>query len=270
MNDFKELEMENNDSINSLENGSKENKLLTPKKKVHKKIIIPKSSKELFIDSTNFYSKNLPNFDYLTEITENNLDDNKNDESNKNNLITNEEETEDKNYPSDEFSQYLFEEINKVRENPRKYLDLIQGSESNIETDKNNRLIYKSKVKVALNKGRKAFEEAKLILSNTRPMEKLKYDYNITIKPPNKEEEIKSNNYLKNQIYKKSDRGITIKSYWREIIHDPETCFILMIVDDNGKKSGLKRNNILNPRYKYIGLSSKRINKSFACYITLR
>ena len=181
-----------------------------------------------------------------------------------------EENIIDRTVPSDEFSKYIFNHINLLREDPRSFISLIQGSESNIQRDKKNRLIYKTKLKVALDKGVKAFEEAKLILSNTKPMEKLKYDYNMKLKLPKNELNIKGNHHLKNQILIKSDKGINIKSYWKEIIYDPETCFILMIVDDNGKKAGYKRRSILNPEYKYIGISSKMINNNFICYITLR
>ena len=181
-----------------------------------------------------------------------------------------EENIIDKSVPSDEFSKYIFTQINLLRENPSSYINLIQGSESNIQRDKKNRLIYKTKLKVALDKGIKAFEEAKLILSNTKPMPKLNFDYDMKLKLPKNEINIKSNNYLKNQVLIKGDKGISIKAYWKEIIYDPETCFVLMIVDDNGKKAGFKRRNLLNPEYKYIGISSKNINNNFICYITLR
>ena len=181
-----------------------------------------------------------------------------------------EENIIDKSVPSDEFSKYIFTQINLLRENPSSFINLIQGSESNIQRDKKNRLIYKTKLKVALDKGIKSFEEAKLILSNTKPMPKLNFDYDMKLKLPKNEINIKSNNYLKNQVLIKGDKGISIKAYWKEIIYDPETCFVLMIVDDNGKKAGFKRRNLLNPEYKYIGISSKNINNNFICYITLR
>ena len=101
-------------------------------------------------------------------------------------------------------------------------------------------------------------------------MQKLKYDYNMKLKLPKKEINIKSSEYLKQQIYKIYSKGINIKSYWKEIIYEPETCFVLMIVDDTGKKAGFKRRNLLNPDYKYIAINSKMINKKFVCYIALR
>ena len=180
-----------------------------------------------------------------------------------------EENIIDKTQPQDSFSRYIFSQINLLRENPSSFIELIQNSESNIKNE-GNRLIYKTKLKVLLNKGIKAFEEAKLILSNTKPMEKLIYDYNMKLKLPKKEINIKSNEYLKQQIYKKYSKGINIKSYWKEIIYEPETCFVLMIVDDTGKKAGFKRRNLLNPDYKYIAINSKMINNKFVCYIALR
>ena len=106
-----------------------------------------------------------------------------------------EENIIDKSVPSDEFSKYIFTQINLLRENPSSFINLIQGSESNIQRDKKNRLIYKAKLKVALDKGIKAFEEAKLILSNTKPMPKLNFDYDMKLKLPKNEINIKSNNY---------------------------------------------------------------------------
>ena len=65
------------------------------------------------------------------------------------------------------------------------------------------------------------------------------------------------------------NEGINIKSYWRDIIKDPEISFLLMIVDDHGSRRGRKRKDILNPKMKYIGISSTEINGNFVCYLTL-
>ena len=164
----------------------------------------------------------------------------------------------------------ILDKINNLREKPYSFIDLIHNSEVNIQRDRYQRLIYKSKVKVALNLGLEAFEEAKLFLNNIKPMEKLIYDHKMSITVPKNEKDIKDKNYLKNQIIKKRKSGIDIKSYWKEIINDPETCFLLMIVDDNWKRPGSKRRYILNPEFKYIGISSYKTRNSFACYITLK
>lgn len=266
---LEELEIEKDNNYQQLENNFLENKGYRNdiKTNFHKSSTLNPSSKA-------FYRKDKATFDYLSTITENNETINKEENNIGINIIEEDKEEDeeniDKTKPTDEFSQILLGFINKLRENPHSCINLIQNSESNIQIDKHHRLIYKSRAKVALNKGLKSFEEAKLILSNTKPMEKLKYDYNLRIKMPKEEKDLKNKNYLKNEVFIKNDNGMDIKSYWREIIWDPETCFILMIVDDNGKHSGAKRRDILNPNYKYIGLNSKMINKSFACYITLK
>ena len=65
------------------------------------------------------------------------------------------------------------------------------------------------------------------------------------------------------------NEGIKIKSFWRDIIKDPEISFLMMIVDDIGEKSGMRRKDLLDTNMKYIGISSVEINESFVCYITL-
>ena len=65
------------------------------------------------------------------------------------------------------------------------------------------------------------------------------------------------------------NNGISVKSYWRDIIKDPEISFLMMMVDDNGIKSGMGREDLMDPKMKYIGISSIEINGSFVCYITL-
>ena len=67
--------------------------------------------------------------------------------------------------------------------------------------------------------------------------------------------EITCKEYLDNKVKDKINNGIAIKSFWKDIVKDEKTCFILTIVYDSMKK--------------YIGISSVKIGKNFACYITL-
>ncbi len=170
--------------------------------------------------------------------------------------------------PEDNFSKYIFEQINKIRRNPKEFISKIEESKNNITTDKNGRLIYRSKVKVALNKGLPVFDDAILFLEKTEPMDELKFSLKISIPAPQNEDDIKNKNYLKEKIEEINQNDKIVQAYWRDIINDEETNFILMIVDDNGPKSN-KRKNIFNPKFKYIGIRSVKIGKSFACYITL-
>ena len=170
--------------------------------------------------------------------------------------------------PNDEFSKYLFSLINSLRVNPPSYIDTIIRAKNNIE-NKHGSKIYKSSVKVALNSGEKAFDDAVQILKETEPMNKLIYNPDLTIDIPTTENDIKSKAYLQSQIKKKISEHIAIKSFWKDIVKDPDTCFILTIVDDSGRNTGNKRNDILDRNNKYIGISSVMIGKSFACYIVL-
>ena len=100
-------------------------------------------------------------------------------------------------------------------------------------------------------------------------MNKLKFSPELVIEPPISEEQIKDRGYMIEKINEKVKMGIPIKSFWRDIIKDRNTCLILMIVDDTGANSGKKRNDILDPSMQYIGIISRMIGKSFASYVTL-
>jgi hypothetical protein len=169
--------------------------------------------------------------------------------------------------PEDNFSLYIFEHINLLRQNPKSFINLIEDSKKKITYDKKKRLVYKSNVKVALSKGEPAFDDAISVLKNTVPMNKLIYNPNMNIPLPISEEEIKDKNYLKNNVKLLLSNNVKIRTYWRDIINDPETSFILMIVDDSGNKAGNKRKDLLNPDMKYIGICSTMIGKNFVCYL---
>lgn len=174
-----------------------------------------------------------------------------------------------KEKPKDDFSRYVFSLINSLRQNPESYIDTFLKAKNNITIDKSGIKIYKSSVKVAINTGEKAFDLAIEVLRHTEPMPKLIYNPNLTIDIPTNENDIKSKAYLPAQIRKKIDSGIEIKSFWKDVVKDADTCFILTIVDDSGSSSGNKRNDILDKNNKYIGISSAKIGKSFACYFVI-
>ena len=170
--------------------------------------------------------------------------------------------------PHDVFSYYIFKRFNSIRRNPQKYVKIINESKSKITYDKHGRLIFKSNVKVALISGEKAFDDAIEFLKLTQPMEKLIYNPKMNINIPKDENDIKDKIYLKNEVEKKKKDKINIKIYWKDYISDAETCFILSIVDDSKLRIGSKREDILNPKIKFIGISSGRIGKSFVSYFT--
>ena len=170
--------------------------------------------------------------------------------------------------PSDDFSKYIFEHINKIRTDPQSFIKNIEEAKAYIVRNQNNKLIYKKNVKVSLSQGLLAFEEAISILKFSKPMDKLIFGPKLTVKLPTTEEDILDKKYFKNEIKKMLQKGVPIQAYWRDIIKNPETSFLMMIVDDTGLKAGLKRKDILDPNMKYIGICSTTIGKHFVCFMT--
>ena len=171
--------------------------------------------------------------------------------------------------PIDNFSRYIFENINNIRENPQSFIPIIEKAKSHIMNDKTGTCIYKSSVKVALSRGEPAFDEAIDYLRNLEPMNKLIFSSDLVIIPPNDENALKDKKYMFETINEKVQLGIPIRSFWRDLIKDSETCLLLMIVDDTGANSGKKRNDLLDPSMQGIGIASRTMGKTFASYVVL-
>ena len=171
--------------------------------------------------------------------------------------------------PLDNYSRYLLEQINRIRLDPQSFIGVIEDAKANIIKDKFGRIVYNGKIKIALAQGESSFKEAIDYLKKVDSMEPLKYASQLTVIPPQNEYEIEDKDDLSRKVIDMINAGINVKSYWRDVIKDPQISFLLMIVDDNGVKSGMKRKDILNPNMKFIGISSAEINRNFACYITL-
>jgi len=171
--------------------------------------------------------------------------------------------------PVDNFSRYIFDKINNIRENPQSFIPIIERAKCHIMNDKTGTCIYKSTVKVALSRGEPAFDEAIDYLRNLQPMNKLIFCSDLVIIPPNDENALKDKKYMCEKINEKIQLGFRIRSFWRDIIKDSETCLLLMIVDDTGANSGKKRNDILDPSMQGIGIASRTMGKTFASYVVL-
>ena len=185
--------------------------------------------------------------------------------------IYSEKLNEDRNIKYSEYSEKMLSLINKIREDPVSYADVIEDSIQNIieEQDKDDetktRIIYKKKVKVALNRGESAFHEAADELRNMNSLPPLELKSDICVPLPEDEDEIKDSSYLREQV--KILRATTnIDVFFKDLIKIPEVSALLMIVDDSGKNPGKKRQAVLNKDFKYIGISSKFIGKTFIAY----
>jgi len=178
---------------------------------------------------------------------------------------------EEKNAKYAEYPDKMIEIINKIRENPNAYADFIEDSIKYIieipdkEEETKTKLIFKKKVKVALNRGEVAFHEAAEILRNMEPLPPLEFNGNICIPLPQNEEELKDPNYLKDQV-KTLKENNNIDLYFKDLVKLPDVSALLMVVDDNAKNTGRKRNAILNKDFKYIGINSHFVGKTFLAY----
>ena len=190
-------------------------------------------------------------------------------EEGKNQNQNNKYNINESNSPMDNYSKYLLEQINKLRIDPQSFIGVIEDAKANIVNSRFGGYTYNGKIKIALSEGEPAFDEAIEFLKTTESMEILEYSPSLTVKLPQNESEISDNNDLKIKVEEMVDNGINVKSYWRDVIRDPEISFLLMIVDDTGLRRGMKRKDILDPKMKYIGISSIEINGNFVCYITL-
>jgi len=178
-----------------------------------------------------------------------------------------------------EYNNRVFNLINKIRLDPSGYskiileniknivyeTHLIQNDETGEEED-TRICIFKKKVKVTLNKGESSFQEAAKNLESISPMNKFMFKDKIVLPLPNNEEELLDHKLIKknaNEFMKKNK----INYYFHSYIKNPEVAVLMMIVNDTTNLNSQKRNYLLNPELKYIGINSKFIGKNFiACF----
>ena len=183
----------------------------------------------------------------------------------------NEKLAEEKNAKYNNYPERMLEIINSIREDPVAYAEVIENSIKNIieerdkEDENKSKLIYKKKVKVALTRGEEAFREAAEILRNMEPLPPLELNENICVPLPETEEEIKDPTFLKEQV-KILRENTNIDLFFKDLIKVPEVSALLMIVDDSVKNPGRKRLALLNRDFKYVGINSHFIGKTFVAY----
>ena len=159
------------------------------------------------------------------------------------------------------FNYRALDLINKIRRDPPSYAPTILENMKYI-VNENNKLIFKKKVKVLLNKGEEAFKSAAETLKQMKPMEDLIKKNEISIPLPLTEDEINDNTLLVNQV-NNLRQNYNINVYFKNLIKNPEIAVLLLIVDDSKNKPGAKRNALLNPKFRKIGINSKFIGTTF-------
>ena len=157
-----------------------------------------------------------------------------------NNEIDINENNQDKNLKYSDYPQKMLDLINQIRANPSSYADVIEDSiqniteEQDLKDESKIRIIYKKKVKVALNRGEIAFKKAAEELRGMEPLPPLILKNDICVPLPEEEAEIKDTSYLREQV-KLIREKTNIDVFFKDLIKIPEVSALLMIVDDSEK-----------------------------------
>ena len=170
------------------------------------------------------------------------------------------------NETTNRFNSRVLDLINKIRRDPPSYANTILENIQYI-TNENNKLIFKKKVKVLLNKGEEAFRNAAEDLKKMGPMNDLTMKDEIAIPLPLSQEEIYDDALLINQV-NIIRQNYNINVYFKNMIKNPEIAVLLLIVDDSVHSPGAKRKAILNPNFRKIGINSKFINTTFVSFFS--
>ena len=169
-----------------------------------------------------------------------------------------------------EYNSDVFNLINKIRQHPSSFATDIENAISNITTV-NNKLIYSNGiVNVSLNEGEPAFKQAANHLRQMLPLPPLQLYEPIAIMVPYDESQMKNTNIFHELVAQHRHNHIEIDSYFKDLIKDPYTSVLLMIIDDNGKSNNTrkKRDVVLGREYTKMAVTSRQVNKTFCAYLT--
>ena len=180
-----------------------------------------------------------------------------------------------------DYNSRIIDLINEVRLFPSKYSDIILNNIqyitkerrmiANDETGQNEEIeetIFQKKVKVKINEGERAFIKAADLMKRIKPMDELEVKEEIKLEVPENEKEMNDTSFIKNQLNELRKKNNNISSFFKDYVKNPEIGLLLMIVGDNKNGQNKKRNELLNPENKYIGVNSKFIGNTFVAYFT--
>ena len=159
------------------------------------------------------------------------------------------------NLPISEYVKKVFCLINKVRLNPSEFVTAIEQAEKYIKEINGRKIFDDNKIKVSLNEGKKMFQDCADYLRNLQPMEELNFCDEIVLECPKEEKNIRDINHFKEKLLEKKEK-FGIEAYFKDSIRVPEISVLLMLVDDSTRNPKKKRETLLNPKYKFIGISS--------------
>ena len=188
----------------------------------------------------------------------------------------------DLQYLTRNLSFSLYELINKIRTNPKSFIDTIKIWKEKIVYKNNQYLLpISNEIYISLNKGVNAFDECITYLNQLEPMNSLimKEELSINIED-NIKENYEESNYtsfsffekvikIKKKELEKNNKKYKISGFhYDKSCDNPECSLVLQIVDDNmGDLS--RRKNLLNPYFTYIGITTVIIKENVFCYYCL-
>ena len=164
-------------------------------------------------------------------------------------------------YPLTDYVKKVFHIINKIRKSPSKFAQVIEQAENFIKEINGRKIFDGNGIKVSLNEGKSMFKDCEEYLKTLEPMDELNFCDDIVLECPTDEKKIKDMNIFKEKVLEKKEKtGIIM--YFKDSIRIPEISVLLMLVDDSVKNPKKKREAILNPKFKYIGISASDVNIS--------
>ena len=162
-------------------------------------------------------------------------------------------------YPLTDYVKKVFHLINKIRKSPSKFAQMIEQAEIFIKEFNGRKIFEGNGIKVSLNEGKSMFKDCEEYLKTLQPMEELIFCDDIVLECPTDEKKIKDMNIFKEKVLEKKDK-FGIVAYFKDSIRIPEISVLLMLVDDSVKNPRKKRETLLNPKFKYIGISASDVN----------
>ena len=152
-------------------------------------------------------------------------------------------------------NQLLFE-FNSARSNPIIYCEKIKNHMNCIKLNE-NQYYYENDIKIMLKNGKKCFNDTIEIMSSLPPLVILQFSDDLVIHVPED-----FNYQIKNDLIKtkKNDPLFAFKNIGFNLDisgKNAEACCILQLIDDTGNK-GQRRSNILNPDFRYVGISAAK------------
>ena len=162
-------------------------------------------------------------------------------------------------HPINDYIKKVFNLINKVRMNPLEFVAVVESAEKLIKEFNGRKIFDDNRIKVSLNEGKTMFQDCANYLKALQPMDELMFCDDIVLECPKDEKNIKDINYFKQKLLEKKEK-YGIEAYFKDSIRFPEISVLLMLVDDSVKNPRKKRQSILNPKFKFIGISSSDLN----------